>query len=366
MPKDYYKILGINRDVSQDEIKKAYRRLAHQYHPDKQGGDEAKFKEINEAYQVLGDEKKRVQYNQFGSAFEHAGQGGFQGGFGDFGDFSEIFKNQQGGGFKVDFDVGDIFSDFFGFGAKSAKTKVSRGRDISVDLEINLEDAFLGLKKEISLNKMTTCGVCRGKGAEEGVSFKKCSDCGGTGQTRKNSQTILGTFSQVFVCSKCEGEGSIPETLCKKCRGEGRVREISNIKINIPSGIRDGQIIKIPQTGEAARKNGIDGDLYIVVHIKPHYCFKRKGDDIYCKEHINFSQAILGDKIEARTLSGPVMLKVPSGIQSGKMLRLKGRGMLSFGSSGRGDQYVEIIIKTPTKLSRRAKDLMEELKNEGM
>ncbi|HEB01378.1 MAG TPA: molecular chaperone DnaJ [Candidatus Portnoybacteria bacterium] len=366
MAKDYYEILGVSREASEAEIKKSYRKLAHQYHPDKKGGDETRFKEVNEAYQILGDKEKRAQYNQFGSTFEQArDQGGFSGfeGFRDFSGFAEAFRN-GGRGFTFNSEdlegFGDIFSDIFS--ARGRASRKPRGQDISIDLEIDFEEAVKGTKKEIKLTKKVVCSQCQGRGAEPGTPLKECPSCGGSGQIHQVRRTVFGSFSRVTTCPECQGEGEKPVKSCRQCRGEGRARDSQKIKINIPAGIDDGQIIKLGGQGEAALKRGISGDLYLTVHVKEHRYFKRQGNDILYQLPLSFTQAALGDKIEISTLDGPVKLKIPAGIQSGKMIRLKDKGIPYLG--GRGDQLVEITVKTPKKLSRREKKILEDLAKE--
>ena len=371
MAKDYYKTLGISKDASDDEIKKAFRKLAHKYHPDKGGGDEAKFKEINEAYQVLSDKQKRAQYDQFGSAFEGAG-GGAGAGAGGF-DFSG-FSGGGPGGVKFEFGgdgggFGDIFGDIFGGGA-GGKKQQERGNDISVDVEIALEEAVTDTERDINIYLSSVCSKCDGSGAESGSSVRSCKICGGTGQVRKERRTILGTFAQMEVCQDCQGQGEKPEKNCAKCGGDGRTKENKNIKIKIPAGIADGQTIRLSGQGEVGfrPKSGksVPGDLYITVHISSHHIFERSGDDVIYNLEINFSQAVLGDKIKVPTLYGDVNLKIPSGIQSGKIIKLNDKGLPHLQGRGKGNMFVVVKIKTPGKISKRQKRLLEELKKEGL
>ncbi len=373
MSKDYYKTLGVDKNASKDEIKQAFRKLAHQHHPDK-GGDEKKFKEINEAYSILSNDEKRQQYDRFGSDF--AGFGGGQGGGMSW---EDIFRNYQSQGQNVEFDLGDIFggggggfsdifSQFFGGGQSSGgrRARKEKGKDIVVDLEINLEEAFAGISKEINLKKYNVCKHCKGTGGELGSGKKKCAECDGHGQIQQTRRTMFGTFSQVITCPKCLGEGELNEKECKECKGSGRTHEIENIKIDLPAGVDNEQTIKIPGKGEAAKKGGISGDLYVRVHLEPHEYFQRKHDDIYSDAEIKYSQAILGDKINILTLEGDLQLKIPAGTEAGKMFRLSGKGMPRLNAYGRGDQYVKIHIKVPHKLSRKQEELIEELKKEGL
>ncbi len=373
MAKDYYNILGVSKSANDNEIKKAFRKLAHKYHPDKGGGDEAKFKEINEAYQVLSDKQKRGQYDQFGSAFDQAGGGGGGQGFGGF-DFSG-FSGGSPGGIKFEFGedagggFGDIFGDIFG-GRGEKRSRQERGNDVSVDINIALEEAATGIEKEIKINISSICSDCKGSGAKQGSSIKMCNTCHGTGQIKKERRTILGVFAQMEICQDCNGQGEKPEKNCSKCGGDGKVKENKTIKIKIPAGISDGQTIRLSEQGEVGFRpssgKSVPGDLYITVHISQHPIFDRRGDDIYYKLAISFSQAALGDKIEVPTLQGKVKLKIPSGIQSGKIIKLKDKGLPHLQGRGKGDMFVIVIIKTPEKLSRRQKQLIEELKREGM
>ena len=374
MSKDYYNVLGISKDASDGEIKKAYRKLAHQYHPDKKGGDEAKFKEINEAYQVLSDKQKRGQYDQFGSAFDQAGGGAGQGfgGF-DFSGFSDAFSGGQGG---VKFEFGgdgggfeDIFSSAFGGGGRAAEGR-QKGKDIAVDVEISLEDASMGIKKEIEIYISSVCPKCGGNGAKPGSKINTCKTCNGTGQVRKEKRTILGTFAQVGICEDCQGEGKKPEKSCQQCGGDGKVKANKTIKVKIPAGIASGQTIRLSEQGEVGFRpssgKSAPGDLYITIHISRHSLFERKGDDIYYRLETSFSQAALGDNIAIPTLSGKVKLKIPSGIQSGEIIKLKGKGLSHLRGWGKGDMFVVVQIKTPERLSAKQKQLLDELKKEGL
>jgi len=371
MAKDYYKTLGVSKNASQEEIKKAYRQLAQKYHPDKASGDEKKFKEINEAYQVLSDDKKRVQYDQFGADFSSFAQGfGGQAGFAGQGiNFEDLFSSfAQGYGGQArkewdEFDFGDIFSDIFG--RKRTRAYKVKARDISIDLELTLEDIYKGVRKNIKLQKLVECSVCKGSGGEPGSPMKKCPACGGSGEIHRSQRTFFGSFSQIETCSNCGGEGKIPEKSCAKCHGKGIVRDVETIAVILPFGVDDGQIIKLEGQGEAGGKGEIPGDLYIRIHLKKHKYFTKKGDDIYYEFLISFTQAVLGDKIEIPTLEKKVNLKIPAGIQSGKLIRIRGKG-LSRAAGGRGDQFVKIQVETPQKISQKAKELLEKLKDEGI
>lgn len=363
MSKDYYNILGVGKNASQEEIKKAFRKKAHQCHPDKQGGDEQKFKEINEAYQVLGDAKKRAQYDQFGSAFEHAQAGGGFSGFEGFRDFSG-FTN----GFNVNFDdLGDIFGglgDIFGSSARGGRGRgrVRRGDDIEVLLNIEFKEAVFGAEKEISLRKNVVCDRCKGNGAEPGSMIETCKTCGGTGRIIKTQRTIFGIMRTQAACSDCGGEGKAHSQKCSKCRGNGVIQEISGIKVKIPAGIDNGETIRLSGHGEAGAKGAPAGDLYLKIRVNPDIKFKRDGYNILSKAEISFVQAALGDKIKIDTVDGPVKLKIPEGAQSGKVFRLSGRGIPRLRGGGRGDHLVEIIVKTPTGLTREQKRKLQELR----
>jgi molecular chaperone DnaJ len=375
MAKDYYNILGVSKNASDDEIKKAFRKLAHKYHPDKGGGDEAKFKEANEAYQILSDKQKRAQYDQFGSAFEGAGAGGAGFGGFDFSGFSNAFRGGGPGGIKFEFEedagggFGDIFGDIFGR-EERGRQRQEKGNDISIDMDITLEEASTGIEKEANIYISSVCSECKGSGAKAGSKIVDCKTCHGAGQIKKERRTILGVFAQMEICQDCQGQGKKPEKNCAKCGGDGKVKENKNIKIKIPAGIASGQTIRLSGQGEVGfRPTGgksIPGDLYITVHINPHSLFERRNDDIYYKLEINFSQAALGDKVEIPTLQGRVKLKIPSGIQSGKIIKLKDNGLPHLQGRGKGNMFVVVIIKTPEKLSRKQKEILEELNKEGI
>ncbi|MBI4120382.1 MAG: molecular chaperone DnaJ [Parcubacteria group bacterium] len=354
MSKDYYNILGVDRKASQDEVKKAYRHKAHQYHPDR-GGDEARFKEVNEAYQILGNPEKRAQYDQFGQVFDGSGfsaQGG-QPGF----DFSSNFD-------FGDFDLGDILGDFFSSrGGHRVRKAAQGGRDIGVTLEISLEEAFRGVVKDIELRKLVKCNRCEGRGCEPGTGRIKCKACGGEGEIRKTQRTLFGVFSHSTVCPTCQGEGEYPEQSCGECSGEGRVRKIEKLSIPIPAGIESGGLLRVHGKGEEGVRGGAAGDLEIRVVVKSHPIFERKGADLYSQLDVSFSQAALGANINVKTIDTHVELKIPEGAGSGTVFKLKGKGM-PFSASRRGDQYVKINVRVPKKLSPRARKLLEELGDE--
>ncbi len=351
--KDYYKILGVERSATGDELKKAYRRLAHKYHPDKQGGDENKFKEINEAYQVLSNKEKRAQYDTFGKTFDGA-QGAGGNPFGGF--------NYEGmGGFS---NIDDIFDTFFQGAGKGTKQRARRGKDIAVDLEISLEEAFKGLSRELQIRKMSDCERCKGSGKESGTAMNRCPRCQGKGQIEEVRRIFFGAFRQVIVCPECGGEGERPEKLCKECLGEGRNPRTDTIRIDVPAGIQDGETIRLSGKGEAGGRGGASGDLYGRIHILPHSRFVRKGDNLFIRLPLSFKHAALGAKIEVPTIEGTILLNIPAGTQSGKVFRISGKGMPRLQGYGRGDQLIEISIAVPQKLSRRARNLLEELEGE--
>jgi molecular chaperone DnaJ len=365
--KDYYEILGVSRDASNDEIKKAYRRLAHKYHPDKSGGDEKKFKEINEAYQILSDPTRRSQYDQFGQTFSDGAPGaGFAGG--GFGGFN--YQDFNRGGFNFDFgnlDFGDIFGDFFGFGASGRKSRSrrSRGDDIEISLDLSFEEAYFGVERQVELYKREKCDRCEGKGAEPGTKIETCHHCGGSGRINKVNQTFFGAFRQVAVCPQCRGQGKRPEYFCSKCGGDGRVREYKKIKIKIPAGIASGQTLEIEGQGEAGAHGGRPGNLYVNVRVLPHKLFRREGNNLICEVPISFTQAVFGDEISIKTLDKGIDLKIPSGVQSGKTFKILGEGMPEVSGGEQGDLIAKIKVVTPKRLTRRERELFQELAGEG-
>ncbi len=366
MANNYYDTLGVSKGASDDEIKKAYRKLAHKHHPDKAGGDEAKFKEINEAYQVLSDKTKRSQYDQFGQTFEQAGRsgGGAGQGFGGF-DFSG-FQGFGGGGQGADFEFGggdfeDIFSSIFSGGRGGASTRKKRGKDIQVDVEIDFAEMVSGAKRQINLRKNTTCYYCDGTGGEKGSELKICSTCGGAGRVQKVSRSFFGNFSQVAQCPDCHGVGKVISKKCSKCGGDGRVMAETELEIEIPAGIADGQTLSMQGAGEASGVGGVFGDLYINVHVRAHKELKRSGQDILSSVEVPFSVAALGGETIIETIDGRLTLKIPSGTQSGEQFRVKGKGVPDLHSGVRGNQIVKVIVRIPRKLNREQRRLLEEL-----
>ncbi len=359
--KDYYKILGIEKNSTKDEIKKSFRKLAHKYHPDKKGGDEAKFKEINEAYTVLSNDKKRSEYDTYGNVFNGAGTGAGAAsqGFGGFSGFGQ--EQGQGQGFQ-DFDLGDIFSEFFGGGRQRSKMK--RGRDISIDIEIPFTEAIFGTERKILLTKVSVCEDCKGTGAKDGTKMDICSTCNGQGKLHETRQSFLGVVSTVRECAVCHGTGKVPREKCKKCGGMGVVKGQSEIKIRIPSGIRDGEMIRMSGAGEAVSR-GVSGDLYAKIHVKSHPQFKREGDNLIMDLNIKLTDAILGAKYEITALDGKIIkLKIPAGVSVGETLRIRDKGVPVKGKVG--DLMIKLHIKIPLKMSKKTKKLVEQLRDEGV
>jgi molecular chaperone DnaJ len=352
--RDYYEVLGVGKDASADEIKKAFRRAAIEHHPDR-GGDEAKFKEINEAYEVLKDADKRKRYDQFG----HAGVGGGGGGdpFAGFGGFG------QGQNINFDFGdlgLGDIFSSFFGGGAGPGRQRrQARGRDVEASVEISFEQAVFGTEVDLNLNLEDTCEHCKGTTVEPGHELKTCDECGGSGQVISVTRTIFGNIQQATVCPKCHGSGKIPEKICSVCRGKGTQAKRQAIGLKIPAGIDDGATIRLREHGEAIA-NGPKGDLYVNVRVKPHKKFTREGDLILSEEHVGMVEAALGTEIEAETVDGPIRMKVPAGTQSGSDFKLSNHGVPHLRGGSRGAHIVTIIVDTPTKLTKQQQELLKQ------
>lgn len=359
--RDYYEVLGVSKNASADEIKKAFRRAAVQHHPDKEGGDESKFKEINEAYEVLKDTSKRQRYDQFG----HAGVGGASGGGNPF----EGFNGYGGQGQEVHFDfgdlgLGDIFSSFFGGGGGQQRQQQARGRDVETEIDISFEQAIFGTSVDVNLDLRDKCSHCKGTTAEPGHELKTCDDCEGSGQVMNVTRTIFGNIQQATICARCKGRGKIPEKLCSVCGGKGTQHKSQKISLRIPAGIDDGATIRLREHGEAVA-NGQKGDLYVNVRVKPHKQFTREGNLILSEETIPMVDAALGTEILVLTVDGPVNMKVPAGTQTGTDFKLSGHGVPHIKSQARGSHIVTINVETPRKLTKRQKELLEELKKES-
>lgn len=363
MSKDYYKTLGVDKNASKEELKKAFHKLAHIHHPDKNKGNDIKFKEVNEAYQVLSDDKKRASYDRFGNADGPSFAGGYggaqQGGFGGF-DFSG-----QNGGMEFDMgDLGDIFGDFFGGGMGRGKQKTRKGRDISTEIDLSFEESIFGVEKKININKQSTCSICGGTGAKVGTRMNTCNVCNGQGQVREVKRSILGNFATVKTCENCFGSGKIPGEKCSQCRGSGVYKKDEEMSINIPTGINNGETLRIRGKGEAVQ-GGETGDLYIKMNVKTHSVYTRDELNLEMNLMIKLTDALLGMTYNLKTLDGKeIEVKIPEGINHGEMLRVRGKGVPS--THGRGDIIIHIHVDMPTRLSRRSKEIIEELKKEGM
>ncbi len=352
MAKDYYKILGVDKNASSEDVKKAFRKLAHQHHPDKQGGNEEKFKEINEANQILGDQEKRRQYDQFGSsAFDGSGGYGGQGAGQGFGGFD--FSGFQNAGFE---DLGDIFGDMFS-GGRGRQTK-PKGADIQVDVHLSFKESVFGVEKELTITKHATCERCAGNGGEPGKGMKKCTDCGGNGVRIGIQRTILGNIQTKRTCETCYGIGEIPNAPCTTCHGHGVEKKKKTLKVHIPGGVENANVLRVRGEGEAI-KGGTTGDLFVRLFVKNDPRFEREGSTIYSEKNIGFTQAALGDVVQAETVDGKVDLTIPAGTQSGTQFRLRGKGVAL--NHGRGDQIIVVNVMTPKKISREQRKLLEEL-----
>ena len=356
--RDYYEVLGVDKSVSDDELKKAYRKAAKKYHPDLNPGDaeaEKAFKEVNEAYEVLSDKDKRARYDQFGHAGVDPnfgagggyGGGGFGGGFGDFGDLGDIFSSFFGGGFG-------------GGGRRSNPNAPRRGNDTATNVVISFEEAAKGCKKAVKVTKIDTCDECNGTGAKKGTTVKTCPICHGSGQVASAQRTPFGVIQTQQVCSQCHGSGKIIETPCAKCNGKGRIRHTVEKTVEIPAGIDDGQVINIRGGGDSGVNGGPSGDLHINVSVRPHPIFERDGYDIYCEIPITFTQAALGDEITVPTLDGKVKFSIHEGTQPGDEFKLRGKGIQRLNYSGKGDLYVKIVVEVPKDLSKAQKEKLKE------
>jgi molecular chaperone DnaJ len=360
--KDYYKILGVDKNATKEEIKKAYKQLAKKYHPDLNTDNpqaSEKFKEINEAAAVLGDDEKRAQYDQFGSTYEQ-----FSGGRGfDFSDFGFDTGGFSGGMF----DFGDIFDQLFGAGfggGRRVRRTSRRGSDLRYDVEITLEEAAEGVEKHISIPKLSTCERCGGTGARSDSDIVECPDCGGSGVVRKTQRTPFGMFSTTTTCRKCHGQGKYIKEECPICDGTGVVKETRKLEINIPAGAEEGTNLRIRGEGEAGQKSAESGDLFIVVHVKEHDIFERHGDDIFVEIKISFTTAALGGEVQVPTIKGKAKLSIPSGTQAGTVFKMRDLGIPYLHGSGRGDELVKVEIDIPKRLSSRQKALLHDFEKE--
>lgn len=363
MPKqDYYDILGINKNASIDEIKKAYRKQALEHHPDRNKGDkgsEEQFKKVNEAYQVLSDPEKRKQYDTFGSYQETPG--GQAGGFQGF-DFSN-FQGGSFGGFEDIFET--FFGNSFGGGRQSRTRRSTQGEDINLQLHITFEEAVFGVEKEITVQRQETCTACTGSGVEPGSKMINCITCGGTGQVEYVQRSFLGSIRSVAACSTCGGEGKVPEKKCATCHGEGRVIAQDKITVSIPSGVENGSVLRVSGKGQAGKKGSASGDLFLHMLVEPSKKFQREGKNIYTDLEISNVQAVLGGEVNVDTVYGKKTVKIPKGIQEGEMIRLKGLGIKETGGTGTGDHYLRVRIKIPKKLSKKEEELYQELMKLG-
>ncbi|HTK39830.1 MAG TPA: molecular chaperone DnaJ [Patescibacteria group bacterium] len=352
--RDYYEVLGVSKTASDDEIKKAFRKLAVKYHPDKEGGDEAKFKEANEAYEILKDKQKRQRYDQFG----HAGVGGAAGGgnpyegFGGFNGQNVHFDFGDGG-------LGDIFGQFFGGNFGGGAQRPRRGRDVETSVTLTFEEAVFGVETELKLTIDVECEHCKGTTVEPGHDMKTCPTCKGAGQQTRVMNTMFGAIQQAVTCEECRGRGKVPEKVCTVCHGVGTERREQKIRVKIPAGIDDGATIRLPERGEAIG-DGARGDLYVHVRVKAHKKFTREGDLILSEEHISMTDAALGTEIDVETVDGMIRMKVPAGTQSGTDFKLSGHGVPHLRKTTRGAHIVSVVVDTPTKLSKKQKELLEQ------
>ena len=354
--RDYYEVLGVQKGASEEEIKKAYKKMARKYHPDLNPGDkdaEEKFKEVNEAYEVLSDSEKKARYDQFGFAGVDPNFGAGAGGWGGGAD---------GAGFDFG-DLGDIFGSFFGggFGGQTRRNPNApqRGESIRMNLTISFEEAAFGCEKELTVDRYESCETCHGSGAAPGTSPETCPDCGGSGVVQTRRQTPMGVFASTAPCSRCGGRGKIIKEPCKDCRGSGMVRRRRKIQASVPAGIDNGQTISIRGQGHAGKNGGPAGDLLVTITVRPHELFRREGTSVLCEAPITFPQAVLGAELEIPTIDGKVKYDIPEGTQSGTTFRLKGKGIPALNGRGRGDQYVTVYIETPRNLNREQKEALK-------
>lgn len=364
MTKDYYNVLGVDKKASKEDIKKAFRKLAHKYHPDKGSTDESKFKEITEAYSVLSDDKKRREYDTYGQAFAAGGppRGGGQAGGQGFGGFDFSGFQQGFGQGGAEFDFGDIFGDIFS--GRGARSQTPRGRDISIDLEIPFKDAVFGTTRNVLIAKVSTCTLCKGNGAKPGTELETCKTCNGSGRVHETRNSILGQFTSVRVCTACDGSGKIPKEKCAECKGHGVKRREEEIRINIPAGIDNGEMIRMTAQGEAI-KTGIAGDLYVKIHVKPHATFRRDGSNLIMNLPVKLTDALLGTVVPIETLEGKTLeVKIPPMKRAEELLRVAGKGIPLEGA--RGDLIIRLEVALPHKLSGKARKTVEDLKTEGL
>jgi len=361
--RDYYEVLGVDKSASKQEIKKAYRKLAKQFHPDvnKDAGAEDKFKEVQEAYEILSDDQKKSAYDQYG----HAGTSGFGGGFDGFGqgqDFSN-FSGFDFGGFSDMGDIGSIFDTFFGGGRRSTGRKAQRGEDLELRIELEFMDAVFGTEKNIRYKRKIYCKKCNGSGAKEGTSKKTCEVCKGSGRVTRVQRSFIGTIQTTGVCPECQGKGEVIKEKCPDCMGTGRIDNEEEFKLKIPQGTPDGLTLRFSERGNAGSSGGGYGDLYIRIDVKPHNVFERNGNDIYIEQEIDVTDAVLGGEIEVPTIHGDIKIKIKSGTQPGAILKLTGKGVPRIKGGGAGDQYVKLKINVPKRLSKEQKKLWEDLRN---
>lgn len=356
--RDYYEILGVSKEASESELKKAYRKLAMKFHPDKNKEPDAeeKFKEISEAYAVLSDSDKRAQYDRFGHE-----------GIDNRYSTEDIFRTADFGGFEDIFGgmFGDVFDVFFGGGGRRRRSRPAKGSDLRYDLSISLKDAAFGTDTTINVPRSETCDVCGGSGAKPGTNPVTCETCHGSGQISQARATPFGRFVTTNTCSTCQGKGQIIESPCLSCRGTGKLKKVRKISIKVPPGADTGMRLRVSGEGEAGSQGAPSGDLYVVIHVQPHNLFERIGDDIVCEIPINFTQAALGAEVMVQTLYGKVKMHVPEGTQTHSVFRLKGKGMPHMHGHGKGDQHVRVIVKTPTNLMPEQKRLLKELESQS-
>ena len=353
--RDYYEVLGVSKNASADELKKAYRQAAVKHHPDKEGGDESKFKEVSEAYDVLKDSAKRQRYDQFG----HAGVGGNSGGGGGTGNPFEGFGGFSSQNFDFGDGLGDIFGQFFGGGRQQQQRGPQKGRDVEVSLQLSFEEAIFGVEHKFELDMDVECSHCKGTTVEPGHDMKTCPTCQGAGQVNRVVNTIFGQIQQAAVCDTCHGRGKVPEKVCTVCHGRGTERKKQPVNLKVPAGIDDGSTIRLAGRGEAIG-GGTKGDLYVHIRVKAHKTFTREGDIVLSEAHIPMVDAALGAEIDVDTVDGSVRMKVPAGTQSGTDFKLSGHGVPHMNSEKRGPHIVSIIVDTPTKLSKKQKKILEE------